>query len=181
MHSVQPSSQDMFQIIIPLDVCLMRTRGIASRLLSPLMVRDTHTILPRHIRIYHIRGQRLASHLVAELDHLLQDHLAHLRHFVDNLKAEVKGGWTDGLVAGVVPNAEVGVLERLLYRDAGGWVEGEHLVQKVEGIRVCVGEETLERDFGHEGKVAHIFLRPWRADTREGFFVGGAEEVENLV
>jgi hypothetical protein len=123
----------------------------------------------------------LAADFMAELDNLLQDHLSHLRHIIDHLEGEVERGWANRLVACVVPDAEVWVFKRLLDVYAAGRVKGEHLVQKVERIRVRIGEETLERDFGHEWEVADVFLRAGRADAGECFLVGSAEEVQDLV
>lgn len=121
------------------------------------------------------------AHQIPELTHLVEDHLAHFRHFVDNFKGKVKGGGADGLVGGVVPDAEVAVLEGLFDADTLRGVEGEHLVEKVEGVGVGAGEELLEGDLGHVGEVANVFLCAGRAYPGEGDFAGCAEVVEDLV
>jgi hypothetical protein len=80
-----------------------------------------------------------------------------------------------------VPDGQVAVLERLLDFDPLAGVEGQHAVQKVQGVRVSAREELLEGDLGHVGQVADVFLRPGRADAGEGGFGRGAEVVQDLV
>ena len=80
-----------------------------------------------------------------------------------------------------MPDLQILVAERLLDGDARGGVEGEHLVEEVEGLRVGFGEELLEGAFGHVGKIADVVLGTGRADAGEGFFVGGAKDVQDLV
>lgn len=80
-----------------------------------------------------------------------------------------------------MPDVQVRVLEGRLDGDAGGGVEGEHVVEKVQRVGVGVGEEVRELALGHEGEVAHVLLGAGGADARECLFVGGSEDVEDLV
>lgn len=73
------------------------------------------------------------------------------------------------------------MLESLLNRDTRGGIEGEHAVEEVEGVGVGIGEEAVERDLGHEGEVADVFLGAGGADAAQSFFVGGAQVVQDLV
>lgn len=61
---------------------------------------------------------------LAEAEDLVEDHLAHVADVVDDLEAEVECGGAVGLVAGVVPDLQVRVLEGLVDADAAGGVEG---------------------------------------------------------
>lgn len=117
----------------------------------------------------------------AEALDLVKDHLAHVGDLIDDLEGEVEGGGAVGLVRGVVPDVQVGVLEGFLDGDTRGRVEGQHAVQQVEGVRVGLREECLEGDLGHEGQVAHIFLCAGGSDACQGLLVGSTQEVENLV
>lgn len=126
-------------------------------------------------------GARRGADELAEAEDLIQDHLAHLADVLDHLEVEVECGRAVGLVRGVVPDLEVGVLKGLLDRGARGRVEGEHAIEQVEGVRVGVGEERAERLLGHEGQVAHVLLGPGRADARQRLLVGRAEDVQDLV
>lgn len=112
---------------------------------------------------------------------LVENHLAHLAHIVDNLKVEVEGSRAVGLVAGIVPDGEVRVLESLINADTAARIEGEHAVEKIEGVGVGLGEERLEGLLGHRRQVADVFLGSGRADTGEGLLIRCAENVENLV
>lgn len=123
----------------------------------------------------------LLPHGSAEIDNFLVDHLAHLGDVLDDFEVEIEGRGTGGFVRGVVPDVKVGVLEGLLDGNTRGGVEGEHAVEEVEGVRVGVGEESVEGDLGHEGEVADVFLGAGGADAAQGFFVGGAQVVQDLV
>lgn len=124
---------------------------------------------------------RLLPHGSAEVDDFLVDHLAHLSDVLDDFEVEVEGRGAGGFVGGIVPDVQVGVLEGLLDGDTRGGVEGEHAVEEVEGVGVGVGEEAVEGDLGHEGEVADVFLGAGGADAAQGFFVGGAQVVQDLV
>lgn len=118
---------------------------------------------------------------LSESHHLVQDHAAHLTNILNHLKVEVEGGGAVGLVRGVVPDVQVGVLKSLLHADTGRGVKGEHLVEKIEGVWVGLGEQAGERFLGHEWQVAHVFLGSGRSNARERLLVGGSEDVEDLV
>ena len=118
---------------------------------------------------------------LSERKHLVENHLPHLPNVIHNLKVKVEGGGALGLVGRVVPDLEVGVLESLLHADARGRVEGEHLVEEVERVRVRGGEEGGEGLLGHVRQVADVLLGAGGADARERLLVGGAEDVQDLV
>ena len=121
-----------------------------------------------------------ADHL-PEPEDLIENHLAHLSDILNNLEVEVERGRAVGLVASIVPNSKVGVLESVLNADTAGRVESEHAVEEIEGVGVGLGEERLEGLLGHGRQVADVFLSSGGTDTGEGFLVGCAEDVENLV
>lgn len=73
------------------------------------------------------------------------------------------------------------MLEGFLDGDTGAGVEGEHLVQQVQCVRVRGREQTVEGDFRHEREIAHVLLCSGRADSGEGLFVRRTEIVEDLV
>ena len=93
-------------------------------------------------------GLRLLAHGSTEAIDLVQDHLAHLRDLLDDFEVEVEGCGAGGLVRGVVPDVQVGVLEGFLDGDAGRGIEGEHAVQEVQGVWVGVGEEGWKETLG---------------------------------
>ena len=80
-----------------------------------------------------------------------------------------------------MPDLEVRVLEGLLDADARGGVEGQQPVQQVQGVRVGGAEEGVEGNLLHAGEVADVVLRTRGADAREGFLVGRAQVVQDLV
>ncbi len=123
----------------------------------------------------------LLTHELAEAADLLEDHLLHLGDVLDDLEVEVEGGRAVGLVAGVVPDLQIAVLERLLDRDARRRVERQHAVQQIERVWIGVAEERLERVLLHERQVAHVLLRARRADARKRLLVGRAQVVQDLV
>lgn len=102
---------------------------------------------------------------MAESPDFVKDHGAHVGDFVDGFKRKVEGCRALGLVRGVVPDGEVAVFKRLLDCDALAGVEGEHAVEKVESVGVCAREELGERDLGHVGQVADVFLGSGRTDA----------------
>jgi hypothetical protein len=80
-----------------------------------------------------------------------------------------------------MPDVEVAVLESLLNRYSARGIKCKHAVKEVEGIEVGVGEEALERDFGHEREIANVVLGTRGANTGESFFTRGTKIVQNLV
>lgn len=121
------------------------------------------------------------AHKLPEPEDFIKNHLAHLANIIDNLEVEVEGSRAVGLIAGIVPDGEVGVLESILNADTAGRVEGEHAVEEIEGVGVGLGEELLEGLLGHGWQVANVFLGSGRADTGEGLLIRCAEDVQDLV
>ena len=111
----------------------------------------------------------------------VQDHLAHLADLLDDLEVKVEGGGAAGFVGGVVPDVQVWMLEGGLDGNPGRGVEGQHVVEQVERIRVGVGEEGLEGSLGHEWKIADVLLSSGGANAGQGFLIGSTKNVEDLV
>lgn len=80
-----------------------------------------------------------------------------------------------------MPDVQVRVLERRLDRDARRRVERQHVVQQVQRVRVRVREQVRELPLRHVRQVAHVVLRPRRADPRQRLFVRRAQDVQDLV
>ncbi len=188
-NSLQPSPPHPMRIQPPMQLPLqigpmrprhlLRPRILITPRIEPLRNRHLLHLLALHrLRIPHLlrRAHRMPKPL-----HLVQNHEPHLGDLFHDLEAEVEGGGARQLVRGVVPDAQVAVLEGLLDVDAGRGVEGEHQVQEVQGVRVGAREELLEGDLGHVGQVADVFLGAGGADALQGGFGGRAEVVEDLV
>lgn len=121
------------------------------------------------------------SHVLAEPEDLVKDHLAHLAHVLDHLEVEVEGRRAVGLIARIVPYLQVGVLERRLNADAARRVKGKHAVQQIQRVRVGGGEELGERLLGHEGQVPDVFLGSRGPYPRERLLIRCAQHVQDLV
>ena len=179
MHPrIEPALQLLLQPHIHTLARLLRPRVLIRPRI--VIVRDRDARLLALLRLADLGVRRLAHVLPEALD-LVQDHLAHLGHVLDDLESEVEGGGAGRLVRGIVPDVQVFVLERLFDRDAARGVEGEHPVQQVESLRVGDAEERLEGDLLHVWQVSDVLLGAGRADAGESFFVGGAEVVEDLI
>lgn len=63
-----------------------------------------------------------------------------------------------GFVIGVMPNSEVGVVERFFAADTPGGIEAEHTREEVDGQWVGLREERRERDARANGQRADIVL-----------------------
>jgi hypothetical protein len=96
--------------------------------------------------------------MLSEPGNFIKNHLAHLADIFHNLEVEVEGCRAARLVRGIMPNLEVWVLKSFFNRDSRGWIEGKHMVQKVESIGVGVGEEAGEWSLSHEWQVSDVFL-----------------------
>lgn len=83
------------------------------------------------------------------------------------------------LVVRVVIGLEVRVRQRLLDGDALLGVEGEAALEEVDGERVGVGVERLERPTLLEGECAEVVARAVRGDGVEVVESGGSENVED--
>jgi hypothetical protein len=121
------------------------------------------------------------SDMMSEPHDFIENHFTHFLHVLDDFECKVEGLRAGGFVGGVVPDMQISVFESLFHRDSRAGIEGEHPVEKVQGVGVGLGEEALEGDFGHVGEIADVFLRAGRADSAKGFFVGCAEIMQNLV
>jgi hypothetical protein len=159
----------------------MWSRGFVPLLLRPLVLRNSYAVLPVDIRIHQAAWERLPPNLMSEFDDLLQDHLPHLGHIFYYLKTKVECGVAVGLIARVMPDAKVPVLQRLLHRDTRARVKREHLVEEIEGIGVGIRKEPLEWNFRHEREVPNILLRSRRPNSRECLFIRRSEEVKDLI
>lgn len=127
MHRVQPSSQVLLQPLVS-HVCLMRPWHVISSLLCPLLLWYTNTVLPAQTDI-DCEWNRLPPDAVSKSDNLVQDHLSHVRHTLNHLKAEVERRGALRLVRSVVPDMKVPVLQCLLNRYPRRRVEGQHTVE----------------------------------------------------
>ena len=119
--------------------------------------------------------------LTSETPDFIEDDCSELGDLLDDFKAEVEFCGTSGLIARVVPDGQVWVLEGFFGGDTLGGDESEHLFQKVEGIRVGAREELLVWDTRHVRQPADILAGARRADELESALVRGTEDVENLV
>lgn len=176
---IQPLQIPLQIVPLPLPLLahrLLRSRVLVARAVVPLGDGD---LLPLALQALPAGG--LHAHHLAEAVDLVEDHALHVRDLVHDLELEVEGGRAAGLVRGVVPDLQVGVLERLLDADARAGVEGEEAVQQVQRVGVGGAEEGVEGDLLHAGEVADVVLGAGGADAREGLLVGGAEVVQDLV
>lgn len=80
-----------------------------------------------------------------------------------------------------MPNVQVWMLQGILDGDTGGWVEGEHAVEEIQGVGVGVREEAVEWDLWHEWEVTDVFLSSGGANSSKGFLVRCAQVVQDLV
>lgn len=126
-------------------------------------------------------SRRCRSDELPEAVDLVQDHLSHVAHVVDDLKVKVEGGRAVGLVRLVVPDLEVRVLEGFFDGDTRRRIKREHAVEEIEGVGVRVREQLLEGLLGHEGQVAHIFLGTRRADSGQCLLIRRTQDVQDLV
>lgn len=124
---------------------------------------------------------RLLADGSAEADDLVENHLAHVGDFVDDLEVEIEGRGAVWLVRGVVPDVQVGVLEGLLDGDTRRRIECQHAVQQVQRVGVGLGEQLLEGYLRHEGQVAHVFLCAGGSNACQGLFVGCTQVVQDLI
>jgi hypothetical protein len=122
-----------------------------------------------------------SANFTSEASNFIEDDCSELGDLLDNLKAEIEFCRTSGFITRIVPDGEVWVLESFFGGDALCGDEGEHLLQKVEGVGVGAGEELLVRDARHEGQPADILAGARGADELESALVRGTKDVENLV
>jgi hypothetical protein len=122
-----------------------------------------------------------SANFTSEASNFVEDDCSELGDLLDNLKAEIEFCRTSWFITRVVPDGEVWVLESFFGGDALCGDEGEHLLQKVEGVGVGTGEELLVWDARHERQPADILAGARGADELESALVRGTEDVENLV
>ena len=146
-----------------------------------LVIRDGNVSLLSDLLLLGGVRLRLLADGSAEADDLVENHLAHVGDFVDDLEVEVEGRGTVWLVRGVVPDVQVGVLESLLDRDTRRRIECQHAVQQVQRIGVGLREQLLEGDLGHEGQIAHVLLGARGTNACQGFLVRCAQVVQDLI
>lgn len=124
---------------------------------------------------------RWVAHMMAEPQHLVQDHLSHVLHLVDHFKCEIKGLWARWLIRCIMPDVEIFVFQGIFHRDTRGWIKRQHSVQEVKSVRIGLRKQSLEGNLGHEGEIPDIFLSTWGSYPRQCFFVRGAQIVQDLV
>ena len=180
VHAALQRGFQVIRVVTTASGSLLRSRvlGLPRTL---LVIRDGDVSLLSDLLLLGGVGLRLLADGSAEADDLVEDHLAHLRHFVDDLKVEVESGGAVWLIRGIVPDVQVGVLEGLLDRDTRRRIERQHTVQQVQRIGVGLREQLLEGHLRHEGQITHIFLGAGRSDARQGLFVGCTEVVKDLI
>jgi hypothetical protein len=122
-----------------------------------------------------------SAHFTSEASNFVEDDCSKLGDLLDNLEAEIEFCGTSGLVAGVVPDGKVWVLESFFGGDTLGGNKGEHLLQQVEGVGVGTREELLVGDARHERQPADILAGARGANELKSALVRGTEDVENLV
>ena len=176
---VHTSLQGLLQVSATMSRHLLRSRILGTPRLA--VIRHGNGLLRLHTWTATAGLAGYLPHMAPEPHDFIQDHFAHLPHIFDDLEVEVEGRWACGLIGGVVPDGQVAVLKSLFNGDAAGWVEGEHAVEKIESVRVGVGEETCERYLRHKWEITDIVLGSWGANAGKCFFIRRAEVVENLI
>lgn len=163
LSHVHSPLQRFFQVVALMALDFLRPRVLVAPLVC--VVRDGH-VLGRLSGATGGLGLGLLADMLAEAEDLIEDHFAHLLHVFDDFEVEVESRRAGGLVGGVVPDVQIAMLEGFLDGDARGRVECQHSVKEVERVRVGLREEPLEGHLGHEGEVAHVFLRTRGPDAR---------------
>lgn len=126
-------------------------------------------------------GAGLGTDFVAEEVDFVDDELFHAFDGVFFFEVEVEGRGADGLVRWIMPNRKVRVFKRLLASNSFGGIEVQHLREQVDGLRVSLREELLERNSGPDGKRANVVLSPGGADPPQSVLRGSTEVVQDLV
>lgn len=182
-HRVQPALQLLLQVHAPSTDLLWPWISV-----SPLvMLRNWHFIDPLLLRMLLPRldiqaRQRLRiAHTVSKPPYLVQNHEAHLRNLLDDLKRKVERLRARWLIAGIVPYAQVSVLECRFHADALRRVKGQHTVKQVERVGICGAEQRRESNLGHVRQIADIVLSSRAAYAGEGDGVRSTEIIEDLV
>ena len=66
---------------------------------------------------------------------------------------------TNGFVSRIVPDLQVRMVQRLLTADPFGWVKAQHLREKIDSKRVCVGVQSRKGYAGLDGERSDVVLR----------------------
>lgn len=180
VHAALQRGFQVIRVVTTASGSLLRSR-ILSLPRTLLIIRNGDVSLLSDLLLLGGMGLRLLADGSAEADDLVEDHLAHVRDFFDDLEVEVEGRGAVRFVRGVVPDVQVGVLEGLLDRDTRRRIECQHAVQQVQRIGVGLREQLLEGHLRHEGQVAHVFLGAGRSNARQGLFVGCTQVVQDLI
>ena len=158
MHGIEPALQDLLQAHI---VVLLTHRGLLRS--GVLMVPASGMVGDGHVRLWRLSGllilRLLDAHLLTEVVHLGENHLAHFADILDHLEVEVEGRGARRLIGRIMPDVQVWMLESGLDADARRGIERQHLVEQVEGVGIRIGEQAREGHFSHEREIADIVLR----------------------
>jgi hypothetical protein len=95
------------------------------------------------------------------------------------IKKLLRDGLGGGLVFGIMVRIEIRMSEGVFDGDALDRVEGEELLQQIEGQVRCLGKHGLEGDLLLEGERADIFSRATGFDAVVILHGGGAEHVQD--
>jgi hypothetical protein len=180
VHAALQRGFQVIRVVTTASGSLLRSRilGLPRTL---VVIRDGDVSLLSDLLLLGGVGLRLLADGSPEADDLVEDHLAHLGHFINDLEVEVEGGGAVWLVRSVVPDVQVGVLEGLLDGDTRRWIERQHTVQQIQRIGVGLREQLLEGHLRHEWQIAHIFLGAGRSNARQGLFVWCTQVVQDLI
>jgi len=163
----------MFKIVSNKSRCFLRPWVF----MAPLswILRDRH----RKAGARYLGG--LMPNMVSKPHDLIQDHLPHLLHIINNFESKVKCLGTGGFVGSIVPNVKIAMLQGVLDRNPRRRIKGQHAVQQIKCVRIGLREEPLERDFGHVWQISDVFLSSRRSDSGESLLNGRSQIVQDLV
>lgn len=172
-HPIRTRLQFMLKIISKETFCLLWPGVFVSPLVR--IVWNRHS----HVRCRSLGW--LVADMVAEPHDLVQDHLSHLLHVFHHFKGEVESLGAGWFVGRVVPDVKISMFQSILNRDTRRGIECQHAIQQVEGVRIGLGKQPLERNLRHIWEISDIFLGTRRANSRQGLFVGRTQVVQDLV
>lgn len=118
-----------------------------------------------------------SADFTSEASDFVKDDCSELRNLLDNFEAEVEFCGTSGLIAGVVPDGKVWVLESFFGGNTLSRDESKHLLQQVQGVGIGTGEELLVGNARHVGQPADILAGARGANELESALIGSAEDV----
>ena len=162
VHCVQAYLEFLLEAHV---VRMMRRRCfLGSRVfLRPVarFVRDGHIPLSLPCRTSLLGLGNLYSHLLSEALDFGQNHSPHLWHFLYYLESKVKCRGACRLVRGIMPYVEVLVFKCIFDGYPRRGVECEHMVEKVQSIRVRRGKHGRECLFRTVWEVSNVLLGAW--------------------